>query len=383
VRSVRLPRSILAGLLVLAASTTLAKDGPRITAVRPVPELPYLVVDVTSPRDGAETAPSFTFEADGRPVPSRALGGGSTPEALLATYLVFPGPTCRSVVARWGPGAKERSAPAPARWKAPALAVLLDRLGDEEALFAPVDLEVQVFPPARVRFSQDGSPLEATPVEGAGPGERLRVAPRWRPGRNELHMVVEGPAGRSERTLRFALLEDGGFLPGASARLVYGEVGSRSGPFYRLAVEGDAVAVAGEEWAQVRSADADGWLLGRQVNVATLRARAVGEVTLRIERKGSFLDGGYEPVAAHRVRVGPAASEKGGLRHDPVEDDPRHAEAFARIDAEVDAALKDHPQRGGEGFCHVVWETKKRLLKERYGIDWRAPDELNPQVIFD
>lgn len=77
------------------------------------------------------------------------------------------------------------------------------------------------------------------------------------------------------------------------------------------------------------------------------------------------------------------AEDPGGLRRDPVEKDPRYADVFARIDAEVDAQLRDHPRRGSEGFCHVVWQTKKRLLQDKYGIDWRSPDEMNPQVIFD
>jgi hypothetical protein len=77
--------------------------------------------------------------------------------------------------------------------------------------------------------------------------------------------------------------------------------------------------------------------------------------------------------------VAPGAS----LAHDPVEDDPRYAAIFKGIDAEVAALLADHPQRGSMGFVNIVWETKQRLLKSKYGIDWHTPAELNPQVIFD
>jgi hypothetical protein len=37
----------------------------------------------------------------------------------------------------------------------------------------------------------------------------------------------------------------------------------------------------------------------------------------------------------------------------------------------------------GEGFCHVLWEAKKRILKEKYNLDWKTPQELNPYVMFD
>ena len=375
-----LPCCTLAGLLLGAPAA--ARDGPRIAGVRPVPDLPYLIVDVEYPRGGAEL--SFTFEADGKPAPSRALGGGSEPTQLQATYLVYPGAACQQLVARWGEGSEERTAPAMPAWRAPALAVLLGRLGDREALLEAVDLEFQVFPPAAASFLHDGTPLAPARVEG-GAGERLRLSPRWHPGLNEIRMAVTGPAGKRERTFTFVLLEEGGLVPGDTARLVYGEVGSRSGPFYRLAVDGDAVAVAGEELGKLPAADG-GWIFDRQVLVAKLEARKAGPATLRIERKGSFLVGEYEPVGEHRLRVvAPGGGEKGksGLRRDPVEDDPRYQKVLAVIDAEVDALLADHPQRGAEGFCHVRWRVKKRLLAERYGIDWRSPDEMNPQVIFD
>lgn len=71
------------------------------------------------------------------------------------------------------------------------------------------------------------------------------------------------------------------------------------------------------------------------------------------------------------------------LWHDAREDDPRYAEVFIKIDAEVDQALATHPQYGSMGFIHLRWETKKRILKQKYNIDWRSPAELNPQVMFD
>ena len=72
-----------------------------------------------------------------------------------------------------------------------------------------------------------------------------------------------------------------------------------------------------------------------------------------------------------------------GLYYDPIEEDPRHAEVFSKIDAEVDKALGITSQGGGRGYIHVIWETKKRILKWKYKIDWRTPAELNPHVMFD
>ena len=35
------------------------------------------------------------------------------------------------------------------------------------------------------------------------------------------------------------------------------------------------------------------------------------------------------------------------------------------------------------GSCHWIWAEKKRILKEKYGIIWYAPFEVNPDCIYD
>ena len=69
------------------------------------------------------------------------------------------------------------------------------------------------------------------------------------------------------------------------------------------------------------------------------------------------------------------------MRLDAIELAPEHSEVFAAIDDEVEEELKDHPR--GLGFVHLFWATKERILKEKYGISWRSPGELNPNILFD
>lgn len=69
------------------------------------------------------------------------------------------------------------------------------------------------------------------------------------------------------------------------------------------------------------------------------------------------------------------------IRRDAVELDPHNAGEFDIIDAEVEEALKYAGR--GMGFIHTFWATKKQILKEKYGIDWRSPAELNPEWFFD
>lgn len=35
------------------------------------------------------------------------------------------------------------------------------------------------------------------------------------------------------------------------------------------------------------------------------------------------------------------------------------------------------------GSCHWLWGMKKHILKEKYGITWYTPAELDPDVIYD
>ena len=37
----------------------------------------------------------------------------------------------------------------------------------------------------------------------------------------------------------------------------------------------------------------------------------------------------------------------------------------------------------GKGYCHILWGCKKQILKERFNIDWRSPQEMNPHCRFD
>ena len=68
------------------------------------------------------------------------------------------------------------------------------------------------------------------------------------------------------------------------------------------------------------------------------------------------------------------------LKYDPVED----TLYFMQIEEEVNRLVKKEIGEGGYlGYCHMYWSVKQRILEEKYGIDWRTPSELNPEVLFD
>ena len=50
--------------------------------------------------------------------------------------------------------------------------------------------------------------------------------------------------------------------------------------------------------------------------------------------------------------------------------------------------MPDYPEQAAQvfmklGCCHRLWDMQKTILKEKYGITWYSPAELNPEIIFD
>jgi hypothetical protein len=35
------------------------------------------------------------------------------------------------------------------------------------------------------------------------------------------------------------------------------------------------------------------------------------------------------------------------------------------------------------GSCHTFWKHKKRILREKYHMRWRSPQDINPTTCFD
>ena len=67
-------------------------------------------------------------------------------------------------------------------------------------------------------------------------------------------------------------------------------------------------------------------------------------------------------------------------KYDPVED----TEEYLKVKDEVDKLAQEAVGNfRGLGTCHIFWRAKKQILKEKYGIEWKCPTELNPDILFD
>jgi len=70
------------------------------------------------------------------------------------------------------------------------------------------------------------------------------------------------------------------------------------------------------------------------------------------------------------------------LESDPKEYDPKYRSIIAAAETEAEKIVADMGI-SGMGTCHAIWGEQKKILKEKHGIDWKSPAEMNPEVKFD
>jgi len=71
------------------------------------------------------------------------------------------------------------------------------------------------------------------------------------------------------------------------------------------------------------------------------------------------------------------------LKHDPKEDDPKYRDIIKQAEKEADEIIDRECPGASLGRCHAVWAEQKRILKEKHGIDWKTPREMNRYACFD
>lgn len=73
--------------------------------------------------------------------------------------------------------------------------------------------------------------------------------------------------------------------------------------------------------------------------------------------------------------------QEGDMLHDPIEDDPKFAKTIVEAQKEAGKLLAD--QKMHLGYCHLLWGTQQELLRNKHGVLWFTPAEMNPDVLFD
>lgn len=80
------------------------------------------------------------------------------------------------------------------------------------------------------------------------------------------------------------------------------------------------------------------------------------------------------------------------FKHDPVEDTEEYKKAEPYIEAMLELYREAYLKEQDEWYektgiripiTHRIWHVKKVLLREKFGIEWKTPAEMNPDANFD
>ena len=123
--------------------------------------------------------------------------------------------------------------------------------------------------------------------------------------------------------------------------------------------------------------------------------RAYNEVLEQSPEYQRILPEVMHEVHSQYVKEEIERSERYLEREDAEEDDDVFAslyrsqrESTERKLNEAKMLMPDYPEQAAQvfmqlGSCHRIWALQKRILKEKYGITWYSPSELNPDIKFD
>lgn len=67
------------------------------------------------------------------------------------------------------------------------------------------------------------------------------------------------------------------------------------------------------------------------------------------------------------------------IKHDPIEDTEEFQAIIDEVDKEAESLVESDIRFGRYYF---IEKEKKRILKEKYNIDWKTTDEMNPNWDF-
>lgn len=67
------------------------------------------------------------------------------------------------------------------------------------------------------------------------------------------------------------------------------------------------------------------------------------------------------------------------IKHDPIEDTEEFQSIIEDVNREAESLVEQNIRYGRYYF---VEQEKKRILREKYNIDWKTSDEMNPDWDF-
>jgi hypothetical protein len=265
--------------------TCLASEGLTIKNLQSLNDL-YAEISLEFPK-GWEN-PEFQIEIDGRSVNARRVSGGYSETRRMASLLFFPGkPGAKQVSVIATNDSKVIRAAQSFNWKGKPVAVLLDYPGDRLLVTAKKKIRLITANIEHVTITFNG---QRTDPEIVGQNATLfTFDPEWRPGLNTVSVEGKGTDGSSfNRNFTFTYSPPG-ITQGETMLLSFGIQGTKSGPFYSIAIEGDAIASGATRTAESSVLDNEGWVGSETNMVRELKAVKQGQAKVLIFEKPHFL----------------------------------------------------------------------------------------------
>lgn len=264
----------------------------RTISVTPAANALYAIASVEYPASWGNDI-TFTVEVNGRPVRIRKVSGGFSGATSTADLMFFPKKAGRqNITVKTVVNGKNMQSKSSFDWKQTPFVAVMEHEGDREIMMEKdKSLVVAAANVMDVRISFNGKDMHGR-LSGSGDIQIRSLDPAWRQGKNVL--TVSGnkfDGSLIAKNFTFLYLGEDGVLPlGETAILYYGKEGSKSGPFYDVKVNGDALTPVRDVRTDHLSMDKEGWLISDPMLGKELRAQKPGTATIQIFIKPHFLE---------------------------------------------------------------------------------------------
>jgi hypothetical protein len=224
----------------------LAPTDIRIESLKPLKGEPYARVSIEFPKKWE--SPLFTIQVDGKEINTKRESGGFSIDRQMESFLFFPGkPGEKAVIVSAVVNGKKYEAGAAMNWQPSSFLMLMEHEGNRTLILKEERLSIVAANVEQVVITFNGKVIE--PSLFGNNATLFSFQPVWRSGVNILNVTGKGGDRKDvSRTYSFYLLKEGLIKEGETVMLVYGCEGSKSGPFFEVLIEGNALTSVKDEY---------------------------------------------------------------------------------------------------------------------------------------
>jgi hypothetical protein len=257
----------------------------KITRIQAIKDV-YAEISLEFPKQWDK--PFLQIKVDGREINAQPRSGGYSQDRHMESLLFFPGTNgTKKVTVSAEIDGKSFVAETSLKWNPQAFAAPLQYIGDRTLVLEKRKIQVVTANLNNVAIIFNGQKQAPDSLGNAAVLWTLDAP--WKTGLNSLTIEGKNLAGKTIKKSYTYLFGPDGISIGHAALLEYGMMGSKSGPFYSVTVEGDAVTAGPEKTTECFVMDKDGWLGSELKLTREIKAVKAGSAKIAIFEKPHFL----------------------------------------------------------------------------------------------